>query len=50
VQPASQQSTPESAAEKTGPIVPVGAAPDSETTGPIRRVQSGGGGWTLPGT
>lgn len=45
-----EQSTPESAAEKTGPIVPVGAAPDSETTGPIRRVQSDGGGWTLPGT
>lgn len=39
--------TPE---EKTGPIAPVGTAPDSETTGPIRPVPpSGPPGWTLPG-
>ena len=61
--PAPGQSAPEAPAEKTGPIVPVGAAPDNETTGPIRRVRSdgnaqpgghglsdGSGGWTLPGT
>jgi hypothetical protein len=41
----------ESAQEKTGPIAPVGAAPDSETTGPIRPVRPDGPpGWTLPGT
>ncbi|WP_330270397.1 histone H1-like repetitive region-containing protein [Lentzea sp. NBC_00516] len=40
----------ESEQEKTGPIAPVGAAPDSETTGPIRRVRHDGpAGWTLPG-
>ncbi|WP_434449041.1 histone H1-like repetitive region-containing protein [Lentzea sp. E54] len=46
----------ESEQEKTGPIVPVAAAPDSETTGPIRRVRPDGpvrpdepAGWTLPG-
>ncbi|MEU3648664.1 hypothetical protein AB0E59_35180 [Lentzea sp. NPDC034063] len=40
----------ESEQEKTGPIAPVGAAPDSETTGPIRRVRPDGpAGWTLPG-
>ncbi|MCP2250309.1 hypothetical protein [Lentzea aerocolonigenes] len=40
----------ESEQEKTGPIVPVGAAPDSETTGPIRPVRPDGpAGWTLPG-
>ncbi|HUQ54832.1 MAG TPA: hypothetical protein VM306_04225, partial [Lentzea sp.] len=41
----------ESEQEKTGPIVPVGATPDSETTGPIRPVRPDGpAGWTLPGT
>ncbi|MFI6097629.1 hypothetical protein ACIA8G_18865 [Lentzea sp. NPDC051213] len=48
----------ESAAEKTGPIVPVGAQ-DSETTGPIRPIPgtgpsngpgNGPASWTLPGT
>ncbi|WP_112275513.1 ATP-binding protein [Lentzea terrae] len=39
--------TPE---ERTGPIAPVGTAPDSETTGPIRPVRPDGPpGWTLPG-
>ncbi|GAB2860865.1 hypothetical protein [Lentzea nigeriaca] len=41
----------ESEQEKTGPIVPVGATPDNETTGPIRPVRPDGpAGWTLPGT
>ncbi|PWK82265.1 hypothetical protein C8D88_114134 [Lentzea atacamensis] len=41
---------PESEQEKTGPIVPVGATPDNESTGPIRPVRPDGpAGWTLPG-
>ncbi|WP_329787270.1 hypothetical protein V1227_20880 [Lentzea sp. DG1S-22] len=42
-------SAPEAEQEKTGPIVPVGVAPDNETTGPIRRFGAEGPGWTLPG-
>ncbi|MEV6243333.1 hypothetical protein [Lentzea sp. NPDC051838] len=47
LQPPSADPTPERPQEKTGPIKPVGTAPDSETTGPIRAVPSDG--WTLPG-